>query len=131
MRKMLTPTNMSDKLTPIKFTGVHIQRRWEHAMFSRIGHLAAHHARTVLVVTVLVMIGAGALGFTAFGKLKTEGFTDPNAESSQAQTLLDTHFGGHTNLLLLVNAGTATVDAAAVQQAGKALTDRLATDSSL
>src|SRR2546430_4430538 len=131
MRSMLTPTNICGKLTPTKFTGAHIQRQGEHAMFGRIGRFTASHARAILVVTVLVMIGAGALGFTAFGKLKTEGFADPNAESSQAQTLLDTHFGGHTNLLLLVNAGTATVDAAAVQQAGKALTDRLATDSSL
>src|SRR2546429_4962048 len=98
-------------------------------MFSRIGHLAAHHARTVLVVTVLVMIGAGALGFTAFGKLKTEGFADPNAESSQAQDLIDGHFGGRTNLVFLVGAGTGTVDEPAVKQAGTELSDRLAADS--
>src|SRR5437660_604215 len=100
-------------------------------MFGRIGRFAAGHARAVLVVTVLVMIGAGALGFTAFGKLKTEGFADPKAESSQAQDLINGHFGGRTNLLLLIAARTGTVDDPAVKQAGTELTNRLAADSRL
>jgi RND superfamily putative drug exporter len=100
-------------------------------MFGRIGRFAADHARAVLVVTVLVMIGAGALGFTAFGKLKTEGFADPKAESSQAKDLIDGHFGGRTNLVFLIGADTGTVDDPAVKQAGTDLSNRLATDSRL
>ena len=98
-------------------------------MFGRIGRFVAGHARAVLVVTVLVMIGAGALGFTAFGKLKTEGFADPKAESSQAKDLIDGHFGGRANLIFLVTAGTGNVDDTAVKQAGTDLSKRLAADS--
>src|SRR5947199_10747653 len=98
-------------------------------MFGRIGRFAAGHARAVLIVTVLVMIGAGALGFTAFGKLKTEGFADPNAESSQAQALLDGHFGGRTNLVFLIAANSGPVDDPALQQAATDLTRRPALHS--
>ena len=38
------------------------------------------HARLVLVVAMLAVIGFGVLGFGAFGKLKTGGFQDPGAE---------------------------------------------------
>ena len=100
-------------------------------MFGRIGRFAASHARGILLVTLLVMVGAGALGFTAFGKLQTGGFADPNAESSQAQDLIDGHFGGRTNLIFLVGTDTGTVDDPAVRQAGTELTNRLAADSRL
>ena len=73
-------------------------------MFGRIGRFAATHARSVLLVTLLVMVGAGALGFTAFGKLKTDGgFVDPDAESSKAQELVDQRFGGDSDVVFLVS----------------------------
>ena len=100
-------------------------------MFGRIGRFAAGHARAILWITVLVMIGAGALGFTAFGKLKTEGFADPGAESSQAQDLINGQFGGRTNLIFLITADSGTVDDPAVKQAGTELSNRLAGDSRL
>jgi putative drug exporter of the RND superfamily len=101
-------------------------------MFGRIGRFAATHARAVLVVSVLVMIGAGALGFTAFGKLKTDGgFEDPAAESSQAQQLLDTRFGGDTDIVVLMTATSGTVDSPAAKAAAADLTRRLADDAKL
>src|SRR5436190_5554023 len=100
-------------------------------MFGRIGQFVTNHARAVLVVTVLVMIGAGALGFTAFGKLKTQGFANPAADSSQAQQLIDSRFGGRTNLVFLVKAENGTVDSPEVRQAGADLTRRLSGDSRL
>ncbi|HET9140488.1 MMPL family transporter [Actinophytocola sp.] len=100
-------------------------------MFGHIGRLVTRHARAVLVLTVLLMIGAGAYGFTAFGKLKAQGFADPGADSVQAQELIDSQFGGRTNLVFLVEADTGTVDDPAVRQAGADLTDRLAGDGRL
>src|SRR4051812_46257220 len=101
-------------------------------MFGRIGRFAAIHARAVLAVTVLVLVGAGALGFTAFGKLKTDGgFEDPAAESSRAQELLDTGFGGDTDVVFLMTATSGTVDDPAVKAAATDLTDRLSADASL
>jgi RND superfamily putative drug exporter len=100
-------------------------------MFGRIGHFVTHHARAVLVITVLVLIGAGAYGFTAFGKLKTQGFADPNSDSAQAQALIEDHFGGRTNLVFLVEAAGGNVDEPAAKQAGTDLTGRLSRDNRL
>ncbi|PXY35684.1 MMPL family transporter [Prauserella flavalba] len=97
-------------------------------MFARIGRFAADHARAVLAVTLLVLAGAGALGFTAFGKLQAEGFTDPAAESTRAADLIDTRHGGSADLVFLVTAGTGTVDDPAAHRAGTDLTTRLAAD---
>jgi RND superfamily putative drug exporter len=101
-------------------------------MFGRLGRFAATHARAVLVVTVLVMIGAGALGFTAFGKLRTDGgFTDPSAESTQAKELLDSAFGGESDVVFLMTANSGTVDDPAVRTAATELTGRLTADAAL
>ncbi|WP_236793035.1 MMPL family transporter [Amycolatopsis sp. GM8] len=100
-------------------------------MFARIGRFAADHARAVLAIAVLLMIGAGALGMTAFGKLQSQGFTDPGAESSQAQDLIQRDFGGGANFLLLVQAKTGTVDDAAARAAGTELATRVAADRDL
>jgi RND superfamily putative drug exporter len=101
-------------------------------MFGRIGRFVAGHARAVLVVTVLVLMGAGALGFTAFGKLKTDGgFQDPAADSSQAQELLKSQFGGENDVVFLMSAKSGTVDSPAVRSAATALTERLRSDATL
>ena len=101
-------------------------------MFGRIGRFAATHARAVLAVTVLLMIGAGALGFTAFGKLQTDGgFSDPGAESSQAQDLMNAQFGGENDVVFLMSAAAGTVDDPANKAAATALTDRLGADPTL
>jgi len=101
-------------------------------MFGRIGRLAATHARAVLAVTVVLLVGAAVLGFTAFGKLKTDGgFSDPGAESSQVKELVASQFGGENDVVFLVTPDRGTVDDPVNQQEGKQLTDRLAADSML
>jgi putative drug exporter of the RND superfamily len=97
-------------------------------MFGRIGRFAASHARAVLAVTALLMVAAAALGVTAFGKLQTEGFEDPNAESSQAKALIDSQFGGENDVMFLFSSTTGSVDDPAARAAAKELSDRLATD---
>jgi RND superfamily putative drug exporter len=101
-------------------------------MFGRIGRFVATHARAVLAITVLLVIGAGALGFTAFGKLKTDGaFVDADAESTRAERQLTDEFGGENDVVFLMSAAHGTVDDPANQVAAKQLTDRLATDPTL
>ncbi|TDV44896.1 MMPL family transporter [Actinophytocola oryzae] len=101
-------------------------------MFGRIGRFSATHARGVLVVTLLVMLGAGALGVTAFGKLETDGgFADPAAESSQAQELVERQFSGETDVVFLVSPTSGDVDDEAGLRAGAELSDELATDPGL
>jgi putative drug exporter of the RND superfamily len=97
-------------------------------MFGRIGRFSARYAKAILIVTALVLAGAGVLGFTAFGKLRSQGFNDPAAESSQAADLVKTHFGGGSDLVFLIKG---PVDEPAVKQAGMTLTQQLSADPDL
>jgi putative drug exporter of the RND superfamily len=87
-------------------------------VFSRIGSLVVRRSRAVLVVSLLVFLVGAGIGFTAFGKLKTGGFTDPNSGSARATRQLDDRFGGAANVVLLVHARSATVDDPAVAGVG-------------
>jgi RND superfamily putative drug exporter len=96
-------------------------------VFAAIGRFTVRRARLVLVTSLLVLAAAAALGIGAFGKLKTAGaFADPSAQSTKAQHLLDQHFGGADNVVLLVRAKHGSVDSPAVEQAGLAAAQRLA-----
>ncbi len=97
-------------------------------MFGRIGRFVTGHAKAILVVTVFVLAGAGAFGFTAFGKLESQGFDDPASESTQAAELVKTHFGGTDSLVVLIKG---RLDEPAVRQAGGELTGQLTQDPDL
>lgn len=97
-------------------------------MFGRIGRFATRHAKAILVATLILLAAAGAFGFTAFSKLKSGGFEDPAAQSSQAAAEIKTHFGDRADLVFLMKG---PVDDPAVRQAGTELTNRLATDPEL
>jgi putative drug exporter of the RND superfamily len=97
-------------------------------MLQRYGRFVATRARLLLIIAAIAVIGAGALGAGAFGKLKSGGFADPAAPSTQAAQLIDTNFGGATNLVFLVHAKSGTVDDATVAAAGNDLAARLAAE---
>jgi putative drug exporter of the RND superfamily len=97
-------------------------------MLGRYGDLIFRRARLTLVVATLVLVGAAVLALGAFGKLQLGGFQDPSAESTQAEELIDSRFGGETNLVLLVHAKSGTVDSPAVQSAGRELATALGTE---
>lgn len=52
------------------------------SLFGRIGSLVLRRSRAVLLVSLLVFLVGAGLGFTAFGKLKTGRFSDPNSGSA-------------------------------------------------
>jgi len=97
----------------------------------KYGTYVAHHAKAVLAVSAVGMLAALLLGMGAFGKLKGGGFDDPAAPSSRAQQLIDAHYGGQTNLALLVTARSGDVESPAVAGAGKTLTERLSREPSV
>lgn len=100
-------------------------------MLTFLGRLAAEHARWVLTATLVLLIGAGVLGSTAFDKLQTQGFTDPDSESSQAAALVNSRFGERADLVFLVEADSGTVHSPPVAAAGRALTRALRGDPTI
>jgi RND superfamily putative drug exporter len=98
---------------------------------TRLGRLAHRRARLLLAVTALLLVAATALGVGAFGQLRSGGFDDPASPSSRAAKLLDTHFGGQSDLVLLAHPRTGTVDSAPARAAGRALTAELRSDPAL
>ena len=97
-------------------------------MLGRYGELIFRRARLTLALTAVVLLAAAMLALGAFGKLQLGGFQDPTAESTQAEQLIDSRFGGETNLVLLVRANTGTVDSPPVQAAGQQLAQALAAE---
>ena len=95
-------------------------------MFTFLGHLAVRRRRALLVVTVLFVVLAGAIGGGVFDRLSTGGFLDPGSESSRAETYLDDTFGAASpNVVLLVTAEDGDVDSPAAAAAGARLTEEL------
>jgi len=87
-------------------------------VFTSIGGWAVRRARLVLALAAVAVIAFGVLGAGAFGVLKSGGFSDPSADSTRAQQLLDQRFGGGPDLVLLVSPRSGTVDDPAVARAG-------------
>jgi RND superfamily putative drug exporter len=95
-------------------------------MFTRLGHLTVRRRKAILLLTVLFVVLAGALGAGVFDRLKSGGFDDPHSESSRAETVLADEFGrGDPNVVLLATATDGDVDSAASKAAGLALAERL------
>jgi len=98
-------------------------------MLERLGGVVFRRRWIVLAATGLLLVAAGLFGGGVFGAVKSGGFTDPGAPSSQADRLLAERFGaGDANLVLIVTAGSGRVDDPAVAAAGQDLTARLAAD---
>ncbi len=94
-------------------------------MLYRYGTFIHRRARLVLILAALALTLCTALGIGAFGQLKGGGFNDPDAEATRAEQVIDTQFGGRSNLVFLLHATTGSVDAPAAAQAGRTLTQRL------
>ncbi|NED99187.1 MMPL family transporter [Phytoactinopolyspora halotolerans] len=100
-------------------------------MLTRLASGVVRRARLVLLLGAAALAGAVVLGMGAFGKLQTEGFNDPAAESSLAADVIDERFGGSADLVFVLDAGAGTVDDPDVQAAGGELTEQLAADPGL
>ena len=109
-------------------------------MFTRVGHFTVRRRRGVLVVSLLILVAAGAFGTGVFGRLSTGGFEDPASDSARAETALQERFAtGSPTYVLLVDAvdgrpmtpdgsGTPAVDADAVAKEATRVEEQLAED---
>ena len=62
-------------------------------MFERLAHLVVRRRRATLVLFVLGLVAAGALGSGVFSRLQAGGFTDPGSDSAKATLQLRDQFG--------------------------------------
>ncbi|MEU9237559.1 MMPL family transporter [Streptomyces subrutilus] len=97
-------------------------------MLTAFADLVIRRAKAILVTAVVIVALGGVVGSLALGKLKSGGFQDPSAQSTQAQNLIDSAFGGQADLILLVHAKAGTVDDPAVAATGGRLTRSLVGD---
>ncbi len=100
-------------------------------MFRWIGELVTRRARWVLALGLIAVVAAAVVGVGAFSKLQTEGFDDPDSDSSRAAALLEERFDGASDYLFVVEAADGDVDSPASAAAGAALTERLRSDPDL
>ncbi|MCM3885603.1 MMPL family transporter [Frankia sp. R82] len=95
-------------------------------MFAALVTLVTRRTRLVLAGTAVLVVLGALLGSTAFGKLQGGGFDDPRSDSSRASDVLDAHFHGRANVLLLVTARSGEVDDTRIVAAGRAVAADLA-----
>lgn len=96
------------------------------SVLDRLADLVIASPRRVLAVTLLVVIGAGALGSGVVSRLTLGGYESTSTESAAAVRLLETEFQqGPPNLVILVE-DPRGVDRAEVAAAGAALTEQVA-----
>jgi RND superfamily putative drug exporter len=100
-------------------------------MLDRYSAFVVRRAKILLGVAAVLMIIAGVFGSGAADKLKNGGFADPDSPSAQAQALIEAHYGGQTNFVLLLTAKSGTVDDAQVADVGRQLTQRLSAESTI
>jgi RND superfamily putative drug exporter len=98
-------------------------------MLTRLGRFSVRHRRSILVATVMLVVGSFAFAGGVAEKLSSGGFADPQSESEQATRLLEEHFHvAPSNLVLLVHAREGDVDRPGVAAEGRALTSELAAE---
>ena len=98
-------------------------------MLARLSGVLYRRRRLVWIGAVLFVVVAGGLGTGVQKHLKTGGFEDTSAESTQAKRILSREFGQQDpNLVMVVTATSGTVDDAAVAQAGNELTTQLSAE---
>ncbi|MBE1489457.1 MMPL family transporter [Plantactinospora soyae] len=96
-------------------------------MFTALGRLVVRRARLTLFGSLVVIALTAILGGGVFSLLSTGGFEDPGSDSARAGELLEDEFGAGTpNILLVVTADGADVDAPDAATAGLALGTELA-----
>ena len=100
-------------------------------MFHTLAVFIVRRARWVLVAGLVALVGGVFLGMSAFDKLQTEGFDDPDSESSRAAALANEKFGGGADYVLLVDAGEGRADEGAADAAGSKLTQAMGSDPGL
>ena len=100
-------------------------------MLSRFVRLSTGHARGVLLLTLLIVLAAGAYGSSAVSHLSSGGFTNSSSPSTRADAVLASRFHeGAPNLVFLLHS-RAGVDSTGARSVGVRLARELASQPSV
>jgi RND superfamily putative drug exporter len=72
-------------------------------MFASLARIVNKYPKTIINAGLILLIVSIALGAQSFGKLKSWGFTDPAAQSTVAQNLIQSKLGGQANVVFLLH----------------------------
>jgi RND superfamily putative drug exporter len=101
-------------------------------VLTRLAAIVIARPRTILITALFFVVACGVLGAGVADRLHGLGATDPSAESSRASAVLADRFpASQPNLALLVTVDSGSVDAPAVAEQGRAITERLRQEPSL
>jgi RND superfamily putative drug exporter len=98
-------------------------------VFNAIAHLVVNKRKSTLILFILIVLVAGAIGSLAFSKLDSGGYSDPKSESAIAAKFLTANFHvKDPGVVLVVDAGkrnltdvTVTASAAKLESAVRAV----------
>jgi RND superfamily putative drug exporter len=97
-------------------------------MFTSIARITTIHPKRVLIVAFILVVVAAGLGGGVIDRLTTGGFADPKSEAIQARDTLATRYGqAESNLVVIVNAKSGSVDDPAVAAEAEALLTEIQT----
>ena len=89
-------------------------------MLARLGGFLYRMRWSGITVALVIVVTAAVYGSSLFSLLKSGGFTDPNSQSSQAQTLLTTKLGGASaDVIILMRSDSLHVTDPAFASAAK------------
>ncbi len=71
-------------------------------MFNALANAVVHRRKRTLVIFLLSIVVAGAVGSMAFAKLDTGGYSDPKSESSRAYKYLTDNFNVKDPIIVLI-----------------------------
>lgn len=79
-------------------------------MFNALAHTVVRRRKSTLILFLLVVFAAGAIGSLAFSKLDSGGYSDPKSESARAANYLTSHFHvKDPGIVLIVDSGSSQV----------------------
>lgn len=97
-------------------------------VLSQFGGFLYHARRSVLLLALVLLLGAGIFGLGVFNSLTNSGYSDPASESAQAAQLLDTKLGGSLlDVIILMHSPTLHVSDPLFTQAAMRLLAALKT----
>lgn len=84
-------------------------------MFDVLAHLVVRRRKITLILFIIGVVAAGAIGSLAFSRLDSGGYSDPHSQSAQASKYLTDHFNvKDPSVVLVVDSGTRELNDATV-----------------